>query len=110
MSEVRQLYSNDNWAIRRKLLFRLIYGQCVAVLTILIAAIYRGIENSLLELAVPAMLTSISALATAYIFGSNQDDKNKREQLPRIIKKMSAEDQHALTPPDDWITENADNN
>jgi hypothetical protein len=90
------LYSSDNWDRRRRLLFNLIWWKVALATAIIVFAAWTNSENAILQLALPALLTAIAAEATAYIFGANQDDANKREKLP----PPKVDNDAGLKPPD----------
>jgi hypothetical protein len=89
--KIEALYSSDNWIRRRRVLFHAIYWKMALVTIILmvtlVTAVYRPtviteLMTTTLTVVVPALLLSISAEVATYVFGGNQDDKNKRENLP----------------------------
>lgn len=88
--KIEFLYTNDNWLVRRRILFHAIYWKILlvtaTVIVSLFVAVFRtgavaSIIESLLTIVVPALLLSISAEVAAYVFGANQDDANKRANL-----------------------------
>lgn len=99
------LYTNDNWTKRRRVLFRALYWQaatCVAVLAIALGApllidvseAFVSLAGTVLTVIVPSLVLGANASVATYVFGSNQDDKNKREHIPAPTLQQAA----AVTP------------
>ena len=80
MTKTPPLITNDNWIIRRRVMFLTLIWLGINVQYILIL----GKPTALNEQALIALLSVIGAIIGSYIFGAVWDDMNKRSFVSEV--------------------------